>query len=298
MARVSDHPAQQWQRGLSRLLLPLGIGAAVLVVVPALMTLALSFTNYDALRAPRWSGLDNFRRLWRDDIFRTTLWNSIMFAAIAVPLRVGASLGTALLFTRKRRGTASGRALVYLPTVVPDVSYALLWLWVFNPLYGPLNLLLGALGLPGPAWLLSAWGARSAIVLMSLFQIGEGFVVALAVRHEIPQELYELSAIDGASPWWTFRRVTLPLMAPVLMLLAARDLIFSFQSSFVPALVVTEGGPIYATTFVSLYTYNNAFEFLRFGYASAMTLITYLVTAALVAAQLMVARRWRAGWDT
>ncbi|MGH2829823.1 MAG: carbohydrate ABC transporter permease [Actinomycetota bacterium] len=289
--------AGDWDRRLRRLAWPLLGAAAVLVVLPMLMTLALAFTDYDALHAPRFSALDNIRRLWRDDIFHTTLWNSVMFAAIAVPLRLGASLGCALLFARRRRGTGIGRALVYLPTVVPDVSYALLWLWVFNPLYGPLNLLLGAMGLPGPSWLLSAWGARTAIVIMSLFQIGEGFVVALAVRHDIPQELYELAAIDGVRPSWTFRRVTLPLMAPALMLLAARDIVFTFQQTFVPSLVVTEGGPLYATTFLSLYTYDNAFQFLRFGYASAMTLVMYMVTALMVGAQFLVLRRWRARWE-
>jgi multiple sugar transport system permease protein len=276
---------------------PLFVAVAVLVAVPAVITLGLAFTHYDGLSAPRWAGLANFTKLVRDDIFWTALWNSLIFVAIAVPLRLAAVLGTSLLYARRRRGVGGQRAIIYLPTVVPDISYALLWLWVFNPLYGPLPLLAGALGLPVTEWLLGPWSARIAIVVMSLFQIGEGFVVALAARHDIPRELYELSEIDGARPLWTFRRVTLPLMVPALALLAARDIVFSFQVNFVPALILTKGGPFYATTFLPLYTYRNAFEFLRFGYAAAMTLVMYLVTLGMVGAQLAVVRRRATAWS-
>jgi multiple sugar transport system permease protein len=274
---------------------PLFAAAAVLVVLPALMTLGLAFTDYDGLSSPRWSGLANFRRMIGDDLFWTALWNSLIFAAIAVPLRLGVALGTSLLYARRSRGVGAERAAVYLPSVVPDISYALLWLWVFNPLYGPLPLLAGMLGFPVTEWLLGPWSARFAIVIMSLFQVGEGFVVALAARNDIPNDLYELAAIDGARPLWMFRRVTLPLMAPVLTLLAARDIVYSFQANFVPALVLTDGGPFYATTFLPLYTYRNAFEFFRFGYAASMTLVMYLVTLVLVGVQLrVVRRRWAA----
>jgi len=279
------------------LALPLIVAAVVLVAIPAAMTILFAFTDYDAVSAPRWNGLDNFARMWRDPIFATSLWNSLIFVVIAVPLRLFAAVGTALLLSGRRRGTATGRALVYLPTVVPDIAYALLWLWVFNPVYGPLSMVLRAVGLPGPELLVSAWGARFAVAAMTAFQIGEGFIVALAVRNDIPHELYELAEIDGARPSWTLRRVTLPLMMPALLLLAARDVVLSFQANFVPALVLTGGGPEYATTFLPLYTYQNAFEFLRFGYASAMTLTMFVVTAAMIGIQFLVVRRRREGWS-
>jgi multiple sugar transport system permease protein len=107
---------------------------------------------------------------------------------------------------------------------------------------------------------------------------------------------HELATVDGAGPLWTFRRVTLPLMTPALALLAARDIVFSFQANFVPAYIVTEGGPLYATTFLPLHTYRNAFEFFRFGYASAMTLAMYAVTALMVGMQFVVVRRWRSAF--
>jgi multiple sugar transport system permease protein len=280
-------------RRLPWFLAPVMAGALLLVIIPALLTVALAFSHYDALGPPRAAGLANFRRLWSDPLFWQALRNSLIFAAIAVPLRLGVALGLGLLLARPRWGVGAARTSVALPTFVPDVAYALLWLWVFNPLYGPLGAVLRAIGLPGTEWLLSAWGARMSIVFMTLFQVAEAFVVVVAVRNEIPGELYEIAGLEGASPWQTFRRVSLPLLAPTLVLLAARDVAFSLQSTFVPALILTEGGPNYATMFLPLYTYQNAFEFLRFGYAGAMTMVMFAVTAGMVAVQLLALRRWR-----
>ena len=280
-------------RRLNWFLMPVVAGALVLVVVPALLTVGLGFTNYDALGPPRAAGVENFRRMWSDPIFWQALRNSLIFAAIAVPLRLGMALGVGLLLAPARRGVGAARTAVALPTFVPDVAYALLWLWVFNPLYGPLSAVLRAAGLPGTELLLGPWGARMSIVFMSLFQVAEAFIVVVAVRSEIPGDLYEIAGLEGASAWQTFRRVTLPLLAPTLVLLAARDVAFSLQATFVPALVLTEGGPNYATTFLPLYVYHNAFEFLGFGYAGAMTLVMFVVTAGMVGIQLAALRRWR-----
>ena len=131
---------------------------------------------------------------------------------------------------------------------------------------------------------------------MSLFTIGEGFVLLLVARQALPGELYELAAVEDAGAWHVFRRITLPLMAPVLLLLLARDTILSFQLNFVPALVVTEGGPPpYSTTYLPLFIYRSAFEYLRYGYAAAATLTMFLLTAAVVYLQWRIIRRWRRG---
>ena len=184
--------------------------------------------------------------------------------------------------------------MIVTPTAIPDVAFALAWLWILNPLYGPLNLALGAIGIDGPAWLSDPWAARLGLILMSVFTIGEGFLIALATRRDIPADLYELASLEGAGSWATLRRVTLPLMAPTLVLLLIRDTIFSFQTSFVPALVVTDGGPApYATTFLPLFIYRNGFEYLRFGYAAAATVIMLGLTAVLIAVQYRIMRRWR-----
>jgi len=289
------------RRQLAVLLAPYVLGLSLLVAAPALVTFALSVTEYDLVGAPSFVGLDNYRELLEDDIFRIAVTNSLVFAAIAVPLRLAAALGLALLLHRRMVGVGVYRAGVIVPTVIPEIAYGLLWLWLLNPLYGPINTFLGWggapnstwIGYPLPQWLTHPNDARAAIVILSLFTIGEGFVILLVTRQGLPAELYDLAAVEDVTAWGLFRRVTLPLMAPVLVLLLIRDTIFSLQSTFVPALVVTDGGPpLYSTTYVPLFVYRNAFEYLRYGYASAAIVLMLLLTAAAVAVQLWILRRW------
>ncbi|MBM3678387.1 MAG: sugar ABC transporter permease [Actinobacteria bacterium] len=276
------------------MLAPYLIGIAALVVVPAAVTFAISAYDWDLIRSARFIGFDNFRELLDDDVFAKSLRNSLVYVACAVPLRLIGAFALALLLHRRFRGVGVYRTATYLPTVVPEVAYALLWLWLFNPLFGPLNLVLSAVGLGQPLWLTDPNAAQAAVVIMSLFQIGEGFVVLLATRQGVPAELYELSAVEDARPFYVFRRITLPLMAPTLLLLTFRDTIFSLQASFVPALLVTEGGPPpYSTTYLPLFVYRTGFEYLRYGYAAAATVSMFVVTVAIVLVQWRIVRRWR-----
>ena len=287
---------------LGLMLAPYLLGLVVLVLAPLAVTLALAFTDYDLIRPPVWTGGDNLTALAGDPIFRTALVNSLVFAVIAVPLRLLVALGLALLLHRRSAVVGTARTAAVLPTAVPEIAYGLLWLWLLNPLYGPINQLLRvggengltAFGRTPPQWLTDPTDARAAIILMSLFTIGETFVILLAARRALPRDVYELAAIEDATAWDVLRRVTLPLIAPVLGLLLVRDAIQSLQFSFVPALVVTDGGPPpYATTYVPLFAYRTAFEYLRYGYAAAATLIMLLLTVAAVAVQWRLLRRYR-----
>lgn len=296
MRRVLDRLRREDARA-ALLLAPYVGGVLLLVVVPAAITFGLSLFRYDLLTDPVFVLLDNFSELLDDPIFHRALTNSLIFIAFAVPLRLLAALGMALLLHRSFRGAGAARTSVYLPTVVPDIAYALLWLFVLNPLYGPMNVTLGALGLPEPAWFTTDAGAVAAVILMSCFTIGEGFIVALATRQELPEELYEIADLEGSAPLHTLRRVTLPLMAPTLALLAFRDTAFSLQATFVPALIVTQGGPDRATTFLPLLVYDTAFENLRYGYAAAMTLTMLVITALIVLVQYRIVKRWQFGFE-
>ncbi len=271
---------------------PYLLGLLILVALPLAGAVALAFTEFSGIGVPEFIGVDNFTRVWEDSAFWRSLGNSLVFVLISVPLRLAAAVAFALLLHRRSAVASGGRIAAYLPTVIPDVAYALLWLWLLNPLYGPLALAVGSLGIDDV--LTDPWGARVAVALMGAFQIGEAFIVALAARRTIPTNLYEAAAVDGASPWFTFRNVTLPLMAPILGLLALRDVILSFQINFVPALIVTEGGPRYATTYLPLYAYQQGFRYFRLGYASAMTLTMFVLTAVIVYAQYRLIRKWRA----
>ncbi len=285
------------------MLAPYLLGLLGLVLVPAVVTLVLAFADYDLIQPPHWIGLANFTELVSDDAFRAALSNSVVFAAVAVPGRLLIALGLALLLHRRARAVGTARTAAALPTAVPEIAYGLLWLWLFNPLFGPINQLmliggengLTVFGRTAPQWLTNPGDAQAAIILMSLFTMGETFIIVLAARVALPADVYELAAIEDATGWDVFRRITLPLLAPVLGLLLLRDTIASFQLSFVPSLVVTEGGPPpYATTYLSLFIYRNAFEYLRYGYAAAATLVMLLLTVAAVIVQWRLIRRyWR-----
>lgn len=265
------------------LLAPYLLGAALLVGLPALISLGIAFTRYDALGPPAWIGWRNFQEVFFEPLFWTSLNNSLFFIFSAVPLRVAGALALALLLERQRRGAGLYRAAVYLPSVVPEMAYVLAWLWILNPLYGPLNAGLRLAGLPAPAWLVDYSLAKPALALMAFFQLGEGFVVLLAGLKEIPPELFAAARVDGAGRWAAFRHITLPLLAPWLLLLTVRDVILSFQSTFTPALVMTAGGPYYATLFAPLLIYEEAFDRFRFGQGAAMMLLIFLATLGLLA---------------
>jgi multiple sugar transport system permease protein len=274
-------------------LLPYAVGTLLLVVVPALLTFRYALTDYTGVGEPRYTGLDNVRRLGQDPFLRAALTASALHVVIAVPLRLLAATTLGLLLAAPRPGGRWYRAAVYLPTVVPDIALALLFLWVLNPLFGPLNGLLGVLGLPQPAWLATTWGARLGVVLMLLLPIGEAFLVVLATRRQVNARLYEAAALDGAAPWQQLRHITLPLLAPVLVLLAVRDTVLTLQVNFVPAYVLTDGGPANATLYLPIYIYDQAFEFAAFGYGALLTAVLLALTLLAVGLQLALVRRWR-----
>ena len=284
--------APRYRIALYGMLLPYMLGTVLLVAVPALVTFGLALTHYDALSAPVWAGLGNVRGLLQDPLFRIAVGNSIYFIVLAVPLRIAGALALALLLRHRRRGVGLSRVAVYLPTVIPDVAYALIWLWIFNPIYGPLNLLLGALGLPAPAWLVQPHTAKLAIVIMALFQLGEGFVVLLAGLHDVPDDYYAAAAIDGGNRWQMFRWITLPLLAPWLLLLTIRDITLSAQSTFTPAYLMTDGAPNFSTLFVPLLIFDEAFERFRLGMGAAMMLVFFLGLGLLLVLISFVVGGW------
>jgi multiple sugar transport system permease protein len=282
------------RRALWLMAMPFLVGVFGLVLLPAFGSLAMTFFEWDLVRPPRFIGLTNLRDLFDDPVFRIALRNSLLYTITAVPLRLIGALALALVLHGRGRLQAAGRVAVLVPTVIPEAAYALLWLWILNPLSGPLNLLLAGMGSPTPAWLSQPTPARWAVVIMGLFQLGEGFLIALVARRQVPQEMDEIAAGSGAAPWSRFVRVTLPLMAPALLLIAARDTIVSLQATFVPALILTDGGPPpYATTYLPLFIYRNAFEYLRYGYASAATAEVIVLTASILWLQYRIVVRWR-----
>ncbi len=275
-------------------LAPYAAAVVVLIALPALLNVGYAFTDHTGLtRDPQFVGFDNVQRLTSDTFFVDSLEASLFHVALSVPLRLLAAVGLGLLLAAPRPGGRWFRTAVYLPTVIPDVALAVLFLWVLNPLYGPLNQLLGLFGLPAFNWLAEPTTARVGVVLMLLFPIGEGFIVVLAARRLLDNRLYEAAALEGCGPFGQLRRITLPLLAPILVLLAVRDTILTLQVNFVPAYVLTDGRPANATLYLPVYIFDQAFEFSGFAYGALITIVLMLITTAIITALLLVVRRWR-----
>lgn len=281
-----------YRAGLWLLLAPFLLGALSLVLVPAVLTAGFAFTEYDGLAPARFVGLDTFRDLFAYRELRRSLGSTAFFVALAVPLRVLGGLALALLMARRERLAAPGRLATYVPAVLPDAATALVFLWLVNPVYGPLAIVLGAAD--GPV-LLDRLGARLTIVAIAVFALGEGFLVLLAARRELPPALYDVARLEGARGPALFRRVTLPLLTPVLALLSARDLVVSMQVTLVPVLLLTRGGPLGATKTLPFLVYERGFRELRFGDAAALALLLFVLTVVVVAVQIRLLRRWTRG---
>ncbi|CUS05855.1 Binding-protein-dependent transport systems inner membrane component [Candidatus Promineifilum breve] len=281
-------------RRLRLLLLPYAVGLVLLFILPALLSFGLAFFRYDALSPPRFAGLLNFQLARTDELFGLSIANSLALVVLPAPLRVtGAFLAARLARGGRLRHLL--RAAVFLPSAVPASAFALAWLWILNPLYGPLNRLLAAVALDTPGWLADGQWARPGIALALLWLVGEGFLVCLAALYDVPQELEDAAAVDGAGTWATLRHVLLPLLAPVLLLLLARDAVLLLQDTFSLTWLLTGGGPYYATYTLPQFIYEAAFDRLDFGVASAALWVLYVLTGLILAFVYVVARQWQVG---
>ncbi|HPD13953.1 MAG TPA: sugar ABC transporter permease [Planctomycetota bacterium] len=259
------------------------VGFCVFMVYPVASSLYFSFCDYSVLERPVWIGAENFTELAHDSVFWTSLGNTLYYAVIALPLGMMLAIGVALLLNTKVRGMAVYRTIFFLPSIVPVVAMAILWLWILNGRYGVLNYSLTLLGLPAkslPAWLESKHWAMPALILMGLWGIGHAMVIYLAGLQDIPVHLYESAEIDGASWWQKTVHITLPMLSPTIYFNLIMGIIGTFQI-FAAPYIMTNGGPERATHFYTFYLYNLAFEDLRMGYACAMAWILFLIILGL-----------------
>lgn len=298
--RASSHrfsPQTRHRLQLWLLLTPFLAGALLLIGLPALLTFGLAFTRYDALAAPVWVGVENFVAIFRREVFWIAVRNSLIFAAVAAPLQVLGALLLALLLHPARRGVHFYRASIYLTTVIPDVAFALIWLWLLNPRYGPINLALGAIGAPQPAWLVDPATALPALAIVAATRVGEGMLLLIAARQALPVALFQAAMLDGAGRWAIFRHITGPLLAPWLLLLLLRDVVLGAHSAFTPVYIMTGGGPGYATTLLPFLIYEEAFGHLRIGQAAAMMAVMFAAVGLLIGFVLQRTRGWGYGDD-
>ncbi len=265
----------------------------VFVILPIFAAFYYSFTDYDLLRAPRFAGLKNYSNLIDDDRFIHSLRNTLFFALGTVPSGVVTSLLLATMINRNIRGIYTYRALFYMPVVSSFVSVSLIWLWMYEPQFGLFNDALEAVGLPRSKWLRAASTAMPSIILMSVWKnMGLNMVIYLAGLQGIPPHLYEASEIDGAGRVSQFLRITLPLLAPTTFFVVIVYFIGALQM-FVQVWIMTgntgiagepagsAGGPLDSSLTVVVLLYASAFEFLKMGYASSMSVVLFFVISVV-----------------
>jgi multiple sugar transport system permease protein len=259
------------------------IGFFAFTLFPIAASLYFAFTDYDILTPPRWVGLANFRRMFLEDArYLQSVTVTLFYVAVAVPLRLAFALVVAMLLNTHRRGVSVYRAAYYAPSVVAgSVAVAVMWRQVFGT-EGVVNAGLAILGIPPVRWLGHPDVAIWTLITLAVWQFGSPMLVFLAGLRQIPAELYEAAAIDGAGPGARFRHITLPMLSPVTFFNLVMQTITGFMV-FTQALIVTGGGPMDTTLFYALYLYRRAFESFEMGYASAMAWVLLLVVAAFTA---------------
>jgi multiple sugar transport system permease protein len=257
-------------------ILPAILGFLIWVAGPMIYSGWLSMTDYDLLSPPRFVGLANFTRMFNDPLFYKSLWVTVLYTVFHVPLTLLLAFGVALLLNTKIPRMAFFRTLYYLPSIVPAVASAVLWVWIFNSEFGLLNLVLRSLGLKKVLWLQDPNTALAALIVMSLWNMGGVMIIFLAGLNGIPEEMYEAAKIDGAGTRASFRYITIPMMTPIIFFNLILEIIGSFQV-FTAGFLVTQGGPNYATTFYVLNLFNNAFTYFDMGYASAMAWVLFFI---------------------
>jgi len=264
--------------------LPWLIRLFVMDVYPIIAGVYYSFTQYNILQPPKWIGLANYVKLFTTDkLPMLSLYNSAYYALGSVPLSLILALFLAILLNQNIRGRSVFRAIFFIPSVVPAVASAVLWLWLLNPRVGLVNYILTLFGLPRIPWLSSAQWIKPAFILMSLWGIGWTTVIFVAGLQDIPRHLYEAAQIDGAGVLGQFRNITIPLLTPTIFFNLVTGIIGSLQI-FGPAFIILAGptgGPQNAALFYVLYLFQQAFRYFNMGYASAMAVVIFGVILVL-----------------
>jgi multiple sugar transport system permease protein len=311
VARRRARSGAAWRRRMTVLafLSPWLAGFAVFFAYPIVWTGYLSLTKYDLLSSPRWVGLDNYRFLLQDDPqIWPAVWNTLWFIAVSVPLTVAFAFGIALALTRARQGVGVFRTVFYLPALVPPVAATLAFVYILNPSTGPVNTILGRLGIDSPLWFNDPEWSKPSLVLLSMWGVGTIMIIFLAALLDVPQHLYESAELDGASAFQRLRWVTLPTISPVVLFAVVLGVIAGLQyftqahvAASVAAGSAIQGGttttielgyPEGSTLFYPILIYNNGFRYFNMGYASAMAMLLLVVAFAVTAIIIWNSRRW------
>jgi multiple sugar transport system permease protein len=268
------------------------LGLLFLTLGPMVASLVLSFADYPVITPAKFVGLANYVTMFTGDkLVWQALKVTLLYSLGAVPTILICSFVVAILLNQGIRGAYLLRTVYYMPTVISGVPVAVLWMWMLNPQFGLVNNLLAQIGITGPEWFFSKTWVLPAFIMMGLWAMGVTMVIFLAGLQDIPTHLYEAAQIDGADALARFRHVTLPMMSPIILFNLIIGIIDSFQI-FTPSLIITNGGPDNASLFFGLFLYNNAFRYLRMGYASALAWLMFVIIVALTVLVFRITGNW------
>jgi multiple sugar transport system permease protein len=274
------------------------IGFLVFMAGPMVASLVLSLTDYDVLTSTDFVGAANYQQLLADPKVRTSLSNTLIYTVLHVPLTMAVALGLATLLTRAgRRSAGFFRTVFYLPTITPKVAVGVLFLLLFNGQVGLINEVLGWVGIDGPDWTVDGPWIKPGLVLMSAWSLGSTVIIYLAALQNVPRDLYEAAEMDGASPWARFRAVTVPMISGALFFTLIINTISSLQTFdevytafFGSANQQTYGND--AALFYVVYLFQQAFQFLHMGYASALAWLLFVIIVIITLIQVRLSRRF------
>lgn len=273
--------------------LPFTIGFLVFLIVPMLISLYYSFCDYDILSAPKWVGLENYIKMFtKDDKFFKSLFVTFKFAFISVPLRLIFALLVALLLLRNTKLTAFYRAAYYLPSIIGgSVAVSILWRRMFA-MDGVINSLLGMIGIKTEfSWLGNTSTAIWVLIILSIWQFGSSMLIFLSSLKQIPSSLYEAARVDGATKWYQFWKVTLPLLTPTIFFNLVMQMINGFLA-FTQCYIITQGKPLNSTLFYTVHMYQQSFEFYNTGYAAALAWVMLVLIAILTGLLFATKKYW------
>jgi multiple sugar transport system permease protein len=265
------------------------VGILVFKLGPVAVSFWLSFTDYDVVSRANFVGLENYGAMVHDPLFWKSLWNTVYYAGISLPLRLLLALFFAMLLNQKLRVMAFFRTVFHLPSVTAGVAIALLWTWVFELTFGVMNQVLAWFGITGPAWLGSPEWAMPAVIIVGVWQMGQQMLIFLAGLRTIPTQLYEVAELDDPNAWHKFRSVTIPLLSPIIFFNLVVGWIQAFQV-FEKVYIMTGGGPVNSTMVIVMYLYKRAFTFLEMGYGAAVAWALFIIILCLTILQFKTSK--------
>jgi multiple sugar transport system permease protein len=276
---------------------PWMFGFVFITAGPMIASFVLSFTNYDGIQATRNVGLENYRQLFEDPQVATSMMNTLIFTVMRVPLMMALSLALAMLLLRVGRAAGFFRTVFYLPVMTPSVAVGILFLLLFNGNVGLINHVLGLVGITGPNWTTDGPWIKPGLVLTTLWALGGTVVIYLAALRNVPQDLYEAAELDGAGRWQAFRHVTLPQISGALFFTLIVNTIYSLQTftEAYTAFFGTSNAQTYshdAALFYVVYLFQQAFQFMHMGYASALSWLLFAVILVITLIQARLSKRF------